>query len=72
MNEDPPTITITVNGEERAVAAATTITDLLEAAGLSPQVVAVEVNRRLRRGDRYDEALAAGDVVEIVTFVGGG
>jgi thiamine biosynthesis protein ThiS len=34
--------------------------------------VAVEVNRRLVRGEKYDMALKGGDVVEVVTFVGGG
>ena len=36
------------------------------------QTVAVEINRRLVKSERYDQPLKAGDEVEIVTFVGGG
>ena len=39
---------------------------------LVPEKVAIEVNRRLLRADKYDAPLQAGDQVEIVTFVGGG
>ncbi len=76
--EQPPqipssgTIRVTVNGEDRDVPAGSTVTSLLAEANLQPRQVAVEVNRRLRRGQAYDEALAAGDTIEIVTFVGGG
>jgi len=34
--------------------------------------VAVELNRRLLRGEKYSTPLKEGDEVEIVTFVGGG
>jgi thiamine biosynthesis protein ThiS len=37
-----------------------------------PEKVAIELNRRLLRGDKYDTTLKDGDEVEIVTFVGGG
>lgn len=39
---------------------------------LTPDKVAVELNRRLVRAEKYDTKLKAGDEVEIVTFVGGG
>jgi thiamine biosynthesis protein ThiS len=39
---------------------------------LTPEKVAIELNRRLLRGEKYDTALKEGDEVEIVTFVGGG
>ena len=45
---------------------------LIEQHNLSPQKVAVELNRRLIRSDKYGTVLKAGDEVEIVTFVGGG
>jgi sulfur carrier protein len=63
---------IKVNGEEREVAEGANILALLTDAKLKPQTVAVEVNRRLVRTEKYDQPLKAGDEVEIVTFVGGG
>ena len=39
---------------------------------LVPEKVAIELNRRLVRSDKYDTPLKDGDEVEIVTFVGGG
>ena len=65
-------MTITVNGGERTVPEGASVTDLLADMKLSPQQVAVEVNRRLRRAREYDKPLAPGDRVEVVTFVGGG
>jgi sulfur carrier protein len=61
-----------VNGEPREVPEGQTVRALLQAAGLTPEKVAVELNRRLLRSDRYDTPLKEGDEVEIVTFVGGG
>jgi sulfur carrier protein len=63
---------IKVNGEEREVAEGANILALLADARLKPQTVAVEVNKRLVRTEKYDQPLKAGDEVEIVTFVGGG
>ena len=45
---------------------------LLEQLKLLPRNVAVELNRRLLRSEKYSTALADGDAIEIVTFVGGG
>jgi thiamine biosynthesis protein ThiS len=39
---------------------------------LIPEKVAIELNRRLVRSDKYDTILKPGDEIEIVTFVGGG
>jgi len=63
---------IKINGEDREVADGATILALLADAKLKPQSVAVEVNKRLVRTEKYDQPLKAGDEVEIVTFVGGG
>ncbi len=63
---------IRINGEEREVAEGANILALLADAKLKPQTVAVEVNKRLVRTEKYDQPLKAGDEVEIVTFVGGG
>ena len=65
-------MTVTVNGEPRDLPEAQSVRALLLTAGLTPEKVAVELNRRLLRSDRYDTPLKEGDEVEIVTFVGGG
>jgi thiamine biosynthesis protein ThiS len=65
-------VTIHVNGQPRDVADGTTVRQLIEQHQLTPEKVAVELNRRLIRTEKYDAALQAGDEVEIVTFVGGG
>lgn len=63
---------IKVNGQPREVSPGMTILQLIAQHNLTPNKVAVELNRRLVRSDRYDTALCEGDEVEIVTFVGGG
>jgi thiamine biosynthesis protein ThiS len=64
---------VTVNGEERAVPANATIAALIIDLGFADRRVAVEVNRDVVPRDEYARRqLAAGDVVEIVHFVGGG
>jgi thiamine biosynthesis protein ThiS len=65
-------VTIKVNGQPKEVPDATTITQLIELHNLSPQKVAIELNRRLIRSEKYETPLKAEDEVEIVTFVGGG
>ncbi len=65
-------MTIKVNGESRDVPEGQSVRALLQTAGLTPEKVAVELNRRLLRSDRYDTPLKEGDEVDIVTFVGGG
>lgn len=66
-------IELTVNGEARVVPAGTTIAGLLEVLGLQPGQAAVERNGEVVPRARHGEtALSAGDVLEVVTFVGGG
>ena len=65
-------MTIRVNGEDRDLPEGTTIRQLVAQFRLVPEKVAIELNRRLVRSDKYDQVLKSGDVVEIVTFVGGG
>ena len=66
-------MTITLNGEARTLGAPTSVADLLAALALPARKVAVERNREIVCRSSYAEtALADGDVVEIVTFVGGG
>lgn len=64
---------ITVNGEPRDVPEGTTALDLLRRLGVDLDGVAVERNRAIvARRDLEAVALAPGDRVEVVTFVGGG
>jgi len=65
-------MTITVNGESRTIDPGTTLRGVVEQFKLKPEKVAIELNRRLARADKYDLPLNEGDVIEIVTFVGGG
>ncbi len=65
-------MTVKVNGKDRDVTDGTTVLALIEQHHLTPQKVAVELNRRLIRTEKYDTVLKAGDEIEIVTFVGGG
>jgi sulfur carrier protein len=67
-------IAVTINGDVRSVPAGATLADLLSALALDPRAVVVELNREILR-DRSSYArrhLSAGDVLELVHFVGGG
>jgi thiamine-phosphate pyrophosphorylase len=67
------TVALTVNGEPGEVPPGTTLDALLARLGLDPRAVVVEHNRRIvRREGLAAAALADGDAVEIVHFVGGG
>jgi len=69
MNE----LRVTVNGEIRTAAPGTTVTGLLQAMGIDPARVAVERNRDVvPRRSWAEAALADGDRIEIVAFIGGG
>jgi thiazole synthase len=69
MNE----LRLTVNGEKRAAAPGTTVSGLLTAMGVDPARVAVERNEDVVPRKTWTEAaLADGDRIEIVAFVGGG
>lgn len=67
------TIQVTVNGETRVVDAGHTVASFLEALDLQPGMVVVERNREILDRDHYDRVeVEAGDVLELVHFVGGG
>lgn len=67
-------VTLTVNGAAREIRTGSSIADLLSALGIDSRMVVVEHNREiLHDRERHGEQkLSAGDVVEIVHFVGGG
>lgn len=64
---------IVVNGDRREMSPGSTVASLLRELSLPSTRVAVERNREIVRKTEYDAtALASGDRIEIVTFVGGG
>ena len=64
---------VTVNGAPRQVPDGLTVRGLVEHLGLTEGPVAVEVNLAIvPRARHADHVVAAGDVIEIVHFVGGG
>jgi len=64
---------ITVNGQDQALDAPCSVTELLQQRGLDPQRVAVEHNRNVLLRDEFVSViLQDGDTLEIVQFVGGG
>ena len=64
---------LTVNGESRATSGAKTVADLVHELGLSGKAVAVEINKKIvPRKNHQSTLLNDGDVVEVVTLVGGG
>ena len=66
-------MTITLNGEPRDVPEPSTVADLLRLLRVKPEHVAVERNRDLVPRAVHDQAaIRPGDVLEVVTLVGGG
>ena len=64
---------IKINGESRHVPGPASVADLLRHLGLDARTVVVELNREIVRRPRLDNtALADGDAIELVHFVGGG
>jgi thiazole synthase len=69
MNE----LRLTVNGESRTATPGTTVAGLLASMGVDPARVAVERNQDVVPRRTWTEAaLADGDQIEVVAFVGGG
>jgi sulfur carrier protein len=68
-----PVMHVILNGDPRDVPAPLTVATLLAHLDIDARRVAVEVNEAVVKRAKYDEtALASGDVIEIVNFVGGG
>lgn len=64
---------VTVNGEPKSLPTGTTVRALIESLGLGKAACAAEVNRELvPRKSHEQRQLAEGDVIELVTLVGGG
>jgi thiazole synthase len=66
-------VEITLNGETKRLDAPTSVRGLLEGLGLDPAKIAVERNLQIVPRSTYaDVAVANGDRLEIVHFIGGG
>ena len=64
---------IRANGEPRSIPPGTSVAGFLARHDLDPDVVVVERNGAILRREDFDRtALASGDELEIVHFVGGG
>lgn len=63
---------IQVNGKEMDAAEGATVASLLDGLGLSDKRVAVEHNMVILTRDGYGAPLNEGDIIEIISFVGGG
>ena len=61
-----------VNGEAREAPAGTTVLELLETLGIRGRVAVERNGTVLRQAEHAETRLAEGDVLEVVTFVGGG
>lgn len=67
------TLRLSVNGQPHALAAGTSLAELLAELGLDVRKVAVERNREIVPRSVYGAVrLAEGDALEIVHFIGGG
>jgi len=66
-------MTLTINGEQRSLGTASTVAALVAELGLDARKVAVERNLEIVPRSAYGQtALADGDRIEIVHFIGGG
>ena len=66
-------VTVTLNGEAREVREGISVAGLIAELELQPEHVAVELNRALvRRAVHAETLVREGDVLEVVTLVGGG
>ena len=66
-------MTLTINGEQRAMSGVSTVAALVAQLGLDARKVAVERNLEIVPRSAYGQtALADGDRIEIVHFIGGG
>jgi sulfur carrier protein len=73
ITSSPAEVAVTVNGVARALAAGSSLRDLIEALGFAGRPIAVEVDGDVvPRVALANRTLVGGERIEIVTFVGGG
>ena len=65
--------TITLNGDPFRLGGEVSVAQLVELLKMKPNRVAVEINRDVIPKARYAQTIVrAGDIVEVINFVGGG
>jgi len=68
-----PDVELMINGKRQDVQQGATIAALLEELRIDPLRVAVQLNLKIIKRERYAQtALHAGDRLEIITFMAGG
>lgn len=73
MGDADKVIRVIVNGKETELPVGTTVASFLDRKGLQERLVVVELNETIvPRPEFATTELSAGDVVEVVHFVGGG
>jgi thiamine biosynthesis protein ThiS len=73
LHQSPATICVTLNGEPASLPLNSTVQHLLTVRNLQNQPCAVEVNKTvIPKAHHASHLLVAGDIIEIVTLVGGG
>ncbi len=66
-------IDVTINGKKQACDKGLTIVELLDSLGMNSRAIAVEINQQLQPRDTHCLVeVNDGDILEIVTLVGGG
>ncbi len=64
---------VTVNGEQAELSDAMTVSELLTDQDVKmPEMVSVELNGKILKRSEFDAALADGDSIEFLYFMGGG
>lgn len=71
-NQSQQTLELLVNGQPTSLPMGTSVEEFLRRHVGPGRPLAVELNGELLRGDQRQRPLAHGDVLEIVTLVGGG
>jgi|TARA_B110000467_G_scaffold81394_1_gene73435 sulfur carrier protein len=66
-------IEVTINGKKQACEEGLTIVKLLDSLGMTSRAIAVEINQQIQPRDTHCLVeVNDGDILEIVTLVGGG
>ncbi|HKO97002.1 MAG TPA: sulfur carrier protein ThiS [Pyrinomonadaceae bacterium] len=69
----PNVLLIKVNGEDREVESAASLSSLVSLLNLKPEQIAIELNKEVVRRVHWESThLREADQIEIVHFVGGG
>ena len=73
LRGNPRFFHISINGKEAADVCGMTVSQYLSANNYNPKHIVVELNEEILPKTEYDStAIADGDVVEILSFMGGG